>query len=150
MSTRGVVPDHPANGGPVRGRGIRAEKEAHGLHVGIQLILNQPWLDPAPELFAVHLQDSVHVLGEIQDNGMSNRLTSQRGPTAPWEDWNSVAVCDLDDRLHVPLVAWEDYAYWLNLVNGGIGGVKETRVAVKAHVPIKTFLQLGGNFLILP
>ena len=80
-----VVADHPAERGPVPGRGIRAEHQAVPRARQVQLLLHHPGLHPRHAPLGVDLDDPVHVPGQVHHDRVprpSGRPGWSRRPAA--------------------------------------------------------------------
>ena len=93
--------------------------------MSIEFVLHQPGLHAAPELFLIHFQNIVHVFGEIEDDGMTHRLTCQRRAAAARQDRYAELVGDLDGRLHILFVPRHDDADGLDLIDRRVGGIQQ-------------------------
>jgi hypothetical protein len=113
--------------------------------MGIELVLNQTWLHPTPTFFLIHLQDPVHILGEVQNNRIAHGLPCQGGPPASGQDGNVEAVGNLDNRLDISFVARNNDTDRLDLVDGSVSGVKEARISIKPHLSLDSLLKFGGD-----
>jgi hypothetical protein len=100
----------------------------------VQLVLDQPRLHARPQLLAVDLQHLAHVLGEVEDEGVIDRLAGQRGAPAARQQRHLVRPRNVDRGPHVVGVARGDHADRLHLVHGGVGGVQQPRGGVEADV----------------
>ncbi len=125
MGAGRIVADHAADGGAVGGRSVGAELQPHAAHVSVELILNQPRLDAAPELFVIHLQYALHILGKVEHDGMADRLAGKRRPAAARQHRYAELVGDLDHRLHIAFMARHHHAHGLDLIDRRVGGVKQ-------------------------
>src|SRR5499433_2331898 len=130
----GVVPQHAPDGRPVRRRGVRAEEEAHGPHVRIELVLDHAGLHARPHLLAIHFEDVLHPAREVQDHRAIDRLPGERGAAAPGQHRHVLAIGELEHGLHVARVARDDHPDRLHLVHRRVGGVQQAGVLIEADV----------------
>jgi hypothetical protein len=105
MSAGGVVADHAADGGAVRGRGVGTEEQSLAADMRVELVLHDAGLHAAPELLFVHFEHAIHGLGEIEHDGMSDRLAGQRRAAAARQHRDLEAFGGFHGRLHVALMA---------------------------------------------
>ena len=146
----GVVADGPADVAPVGGRRVRRELEAVGRAEGAELVEHDARLDPRPTLLRVHLDELVHVSGEVHDDGMVHGLPGQTGATASGQHGHALRAGEGDGVDHVLDVHWEDDADGVHLVDGGVGGVDGAGHAVEAHLTAQPPAQLRLKLGVLP
>src|SRR5262245_12421605 len=140
MSAGGIMTDHAANGGAIRGRSIRPELQPHTANVSVQLILHQSRLHSTPQLFAIHFEHVAHVLGKVEDDGMADGLSGQRGAAPSRQNRDAELVGNLDYRLDIPSVARHDYTDGPDLLNRRVGGIKQAGVTIEANVAFDSLL----------
>ena len=98
-----IVPNHPADHRAIRGRGLRAEIEPVLRELGIQLVADDPRLDPDSTGLLVDFQNFVEVQGEVHDQPASDHLAGQRWSRRARDDADPVFVREENDLAHVGL-----------------------------------------------
>src|SRR5262245_53362485 len=113
--------------------------------MSVQLILNKPRLDPAPEFFLIHLENLLHVLGKIEYDGVPNCLSGKRSAPAAGQYRHVEPIGNFDHGLYVSLMARHDDANRLDLVHGSIRRIEQPRGTVEVNVSFETLRQFSGN-----
>ena len=90
--------------------GSGREEHAVRLQVVIELVQHYPRLGPDPAGLGVDLQHPSHVLGEVDDYGVSDRLSGETRPPATWKHGDPVAVGSLDHGHDVVRIPGDDDA----------------------------------------
>ena len=106
-------------------------------------------LDTGPTFVGIDLDEGVHVLGEVEDNGVVDGLTGEAGAAAAGEDGDAGAAGDVDGGEDVVLVAGDDDADGFHLVDAGVGAVEDLREGVEADFAfdqLAEFLFQGAGF----
>jgi len=115
-----LLPDHPAERGPVPGRGIRAEHQAVPRPRQVQLPLHHPGLHPRHAPLGVDLDDPVHMPGHVHHDRVSHRLVGQAGSGAPRQHRDAEIGGGGDHRGYVGRVTREDHPDRLDRVHAGV------------------------------
>ena len=106
------------------------------LEVIVEMILNQAGLDTGPFALRVMLDDAVHVLGKIDDDGLADGLAGETGSAAAGKDSRPVARRYFEGSPHVFIRAGDNDAHWLDAVHAGVGAVKFFGVGVEANLAL--------------
>src|ERR1700693_3287616 len=86
MCAARIVADHSADGAAIVRRWVWREGELMGLGPVAQGVQNNARLNACESLLGIELENLVHVLGEIQDDGDVAALSRQAGPRSPRQD----------------------------------------------------------------
>ena len=139
----GVVADHSADRAvAVRGR-VGTEREAVFLGRVAEVVEHDPGLDARELPGRVHLQDLVHVLREIEDDGDVAALAGEARAGAAGEDRRAELARQLDRRVDVVDGPREDHADRHLAVVRGVGGVERARAVVEADLAANVVPQRG-------
>ncbi len=120
----GVIAQHSADIGTGAGRNVGRKEELVGGEVLVQIVQDDARLDPDDPALRIHVEDTVHVLREIQDHPRRNGLTRKARPSSPREDGNGVLGCQGDRRDDVAIMPRDDHDRRIDLVQTGIGAVE--------------------------
>ncbi len=82
MRARRIVGDHAADGRAIGGRNIRRELQIGSLNLYIEILQHATGLNAHPAIGAVHFQDLLEILGEIDDDSRPNALARLRSAPA--------------------------------------------------------------------
>ena len=107
------------------------------LKLRVQFVANQSRLYTGPLLGFIHFQQLVHVFGEIQNEGVADRLPGQAGAAAPRQERDLVILGNSDGLEYICFIPRENDSYGLNLVNAGVGGVHDQRERIEAQFSLK-------------
>ena len=109
-----------------------------------ELVLHDSRLDADPFLLEIGLENAVHVLGEVDVNGVPDGLTGQAGRPAARQHRHLVPGAQLQQRPHVPVMPRNDRADRLDLPDGRVGGVQDPGIAVEADFALDLAADLAG------
>ena len=131
---RRVVAYHAADSGPIARGDVGGEPEAVRPKLGVQLVQDDAGLDASPSLFGIHLEDSVEILGHVQDDCSADGLTAEGRPGAAGQDRHGRPPADIHHGQDV-LFRLRDYqAEGLDLVDAGVGAVERLGHRVEANL----------------
>ena len=108
----------------------------------IEFIQGDAGLGPDPSLLRVDLHNAAHVLGEVHDHGVVNRLARKPGAPAPGKRRRARTVAYLDNGSCVVVVAGNDHTHGLHTVDGGVRAVHSFGVSVEPHLALDAAAQL--------
>ena len=111
------------------------------MKVLVELFLDDAGFDPCPTFLGVYFQNAIHVLRVVNDDGVTDCLTGKAGPSAPRQDGDAELGGDLGRRKYVFKISGDDYADRFDLVDAGVGAVKETRGRIETDFARNLFLQ---------
>src|SRR5690606_5947942 len=86
LGSRRVITHHATYVCAVGGGRIRRKMEVVRREGRVEFIAYETGLDAHPSFFLVELEDTVHVFGEVEHNGVADRLSGQACAAAPWKD----------------------------------------------------------------
>ena len=145
---RRIIPDHAAERGPAARGSVGTELKSLRLQIVVELVLNDPRLDPHPALLDIEFQHLVHVLGEIDVHGVADGLSGKTRGAASGQDGRLVADRDTDRGRDIIGVPGNHYADRLDLPNAGVGAIEDLRVCVETnlslHFPAKLLGEVCG------
>src|SRR5215471_19737895 len=111
MNTARIVADHPAHGAAVvRGR-IRTEGESVLVSRIPQIIVDDPRLYPCKLFVRVQMQNFVHVLTEVDDDGNITALPGEAGGGAAVQHRRTEIAADANGVDNVLFIARNDHSY---------------------------------------
>ena len=137
-----VIPHGAADVAAVACAGVGREKHAVRRQMVVQLVEDDAGLSADPALFSVDLDYIVHVLGEVDDDGVAYRLTRQARAAASRQDGYAVAGGRLDDSDHVVGGLGKHHPDGLNLVDAGVGAVEHSGHLVEANLAFDPLPQI--------
>jgi len=105
---------------------------------GVELVEDQPRLHAGPALLDVQFEDSVQVLGKVDDQGGADRLAAEAGTAPTGHDAYAVLDGGADRRLHVGAVSRQKDSHGLDLIVAGVGGVDAAHAAVEMDLALDT------------
>src|SRR5262249_9751919 len=101
MRASGVIADHSAEGRPIGGGSVRAEKQPPPAQVLIEFLLYKPGLHARPKLFLIDLDHLVQVGRKVEDDRMIHCLPCQRRSSSTREYGDVPPIGHFKDRLHI-------------------------------------------------
>src|SRR5436853_712537 len=119
-----IVTEHPANRAMVVGRGIGAKNEPVLFRLHQQFIEHDSRLHSRKLSFCIDLEDAIHVLREINDDGDVTALAGQAGSAATTRDGSAEFSAKGDYRDDVVAIARNDDADRQLPVVRAVGRVK--------------------------
>lgn len=141
----GVVANYATQRGAFSGSGVGAKLESVPGSGAVKRGENKTRLDGGGASFGIDFDEVVEVAGAVNDEGVSNRLTSQAGAGAAREDWNPIFCGQFNSGVQVILGTGNHNAERLHLINGGIGAVENARDGVEADFAAEMFLEFGDK-----
>ncbi len=132
--SRGVVGDHPADRGAVRGRDIGGEEQPVRPERLVQLIENTPWFDTDPALVGIDLEHAVEVLGAVENHSRPDRLPGLRRATAAGRDRHAEPCAHSHRSRDIRGIRREGDHERHDLVDAGIRGKERPVERVAPHV----------------
>lgn len=137
MDATGVVAKHPSDRAMrVRGR-IWSEIQPLAQGLVPQSVQNAPGLNAGPAAARIHLNDAIHVFGEIQHDRHVAALASQTGPSAAAEHGRAKVMTSSQGGHHIIRVSRNDYSNRHLPVIRRIRGVDRPAARVKPHLRVR-------------
>ena len=143
--TAGIVARHAAQGGARRGRDVDGKPQAVGLEIGVQVIQHQARFDQGLAARRIELENLVQMLGQVDDQGLADRLAALRGAAAARQDRHAFAARDGDDRFHVLGILGHDDAQGFDLIDRGIRRIAPARKRIEQDLSLDRGLQAAGE-----
>ena len=143
MRAAGVVADHATDGAAIVGGGVGGEDELVGDEMFLQRVEDDAGLNTGELMFGIDLEDLVHVLGEIEDDGDVAALSGETGSSAAREDGSAVFSAQGDGGDDVCFVAGDDQADGDLAVVRRVGGVHGAASAVEADFAAHLLLEFA-------
>ena len=140
---RRVVGDHAADVGPIGRRHVGCELEGMRRQHPVQLIAHHAGLHARPAFLDVHLEDLVHVLGEVDDDRPRDCLPGEARAAAACQQWHRVFRRHRHRAPHILIVQGHDDADGRNAVRAGIGRVERPRSRIEADFTADTRAEVG-------
>ena len=134
VAAGGVVADHPAERGPVGGRGVGAEAEAVAGDGAVEVLLHDAGPDAHPPRGEVDLADRVHVPRGVEHQPLAGGLPGQARARAARDDRHVEARGGRDRGSDVGGVAREGDEQWRARVQARVAREQVARVAVGPHL----------------
>jgi hypothetical protein len=138
-----VVANHAAEGAAAVGRRIGTERQLKGFGSSAQRIEHDARLDARKSAARVHVEDRIHVLAEVEDDGDVAALAGKAGPGAARENRRLVRPTRRDGGRHIGGVARNDEADRNLAVVRGVGCIKRTAAAIEPHFAANRALQIA-------
>ena len=145
---RGVVRDHAAQAAVVLAGGVGGEEGAERLDALVEHAHDHPRLHPGPRTVGGHLEDPVHVAGEVDLYAGAHGRAGEAGPRTPRHERDAVLAGVGHQPAHVLGVAGGHDPQWLDLVDAAVGGVEVPRQVVELYVAADHAAQIaldGGD-----
>ena len=133
MRAAGVVADHAAQRAAAMRRRVGAERQLVALRSIAQRIEHHARLDARKRLVRVDLQDSIHVLGEVQNHGNVAALAGQARASPARQHRRAEFAARRNRRLHVVRVARNHQTNGNLAIVRAVGGVQRPAAAIEAH-----------------
>ena len=111
------------------------------MQVLVELFLDDARFDPCPTFLGVYFQNAIQVLRVVDDDGVTDRLASETGPSAPRQDGDAEFGGDLGSRQYIFKISGDDYADRVYFVDACVSAVEEARCRIETHLADNSFLQ---------
>ena len=140
-----LLASHPADGGSTGGRDVHGEAEAMLGQRAVEIVQDDAGLDHCCSRLRVHVQDSVHVPPDVNDESVADRLAALRGAGAPRCHGDSMVAGRGEDRGNVLVGPGRENAPRHDLVDGRVRRVESARQVVEVHVAPHLRTKAGGE-----
>ena len=114
-----------------------------------QRVQDDARLDACDALDRIDLEDPVHVLGEVEDDGDVAALAGEAGPRAPGQHRRSMSATDRHGGDHIVRVSWDDEPDRNLTIVGPVGRVECAASRIEPHLASNLALQrtfeIGGR-----
>jgi hypothetical protein len=137
----GIVAGHPAQRALRRCRDVDRIPEAVRLQPPVELVEHDARLDRHLGAVLVEADDVAHVLGEIDDQRLAHGLTALRGAGAARQDRCLRVARHVQCDGEIGLVARDDDADRLDLVDRSVGRIAAARGAVEQNLALDLVAQ---------
>ena len=105
------------------------------------MILHEPGLDPRPFLIYVVFEYPVHVLREIEDDGLTNGLSRQARTSTAREDGGAVVRGNVQRALNVLVRSGDHNSDWQDPIHARISAIKDLGIGVETNLSLKNLLE---------
>src|SRR5690349_21955503 len=142
MSPTRIVPNHSAQrASAVSGR-IGAKRQMVNFGALAQAVQNDSRQDASNSRVGIELQNSIHVLGEIQHHGDVATLTGKARAGSARQDRRAILFARRYCGDHIIIISRNYQADGNLAIVGGIRGVKSATAAVETNFSVNVFLEL--------
>ena len=145
---RGVVGQHAPQAAVVLAGRVGGEEGTQRLDVLVEHAHDDARLHPGPRPVGCHLEDPVHVAGEVDLDAGADRGAGQPRPRAPGYERQVVLGRVGHEPDHVLGVAGRDDPQRLDLVDAAVSGIQVARQVVELDVALEDASQValdGGD-----
>src|SRR5713226_6172201 len=97
----------------------------------VQLIENDPRLNPDRVPGGIDIQDLVQILAAVNDDSRADRLTGKAGAASAGSNRDVHLGRDLNCRDQVGRASGNDDSQWLDLIDAGISAIEPARGGIE-------------------
>ncbi len=115
--------------------------------MSVELVEDNSRFHAGEALLEIHLENPVHVLGEVDHDRGANGLSCQAGSAPARQNGQTVIRGQRNGRRHVVSPARHHDSQGLNLINARVGAVQEAGESVRVNFTRKLLPELCGELL---